>query len=658
MKLGVDYYPEHWPESRWEQDAQMMAELGLKLVRVGEFAWSLLEPEAGRYDFAWLEKSLDILHKHGLQVLMGTPTPTPPPWLTSQHDLLQRDENRIPLQVGSRRHVCANNPMYQAKSREIVTAVATYFAQHPAIIGWQIDNEFGCHDTTRCYCDHCRTAFQNWLRAKYGTLDNLNQAWGTIFWSAIYTDWTQIPLPWRSSAQQNPSLQLDFRRFSSDSWVSYQKLQADILRQICPSNHLLTHNFMGIEDGMVEQQDYFALAQDIDVVSWDNYPQGAIDDIHVALNHDMMRGFKGGKPYWVIEQQPGVVNWDVYNRPVWPGQVRAWSYQGFGHGADTMVFFRWRAVRYGQEQYHMGVLKQDGSPTRLYGEAKQMAQELQAVQWHKRPSRVALLYHFSDWWAIQIDPHQGDYRYHRLAYDLYKQLWKKGIGVDVLDRGANNDLSQYDLVLVPSPILIDEAEAQSWQTYVHNGGKLVMTMRAFCKEQGSNWTDQPLPAHLQGLLGVNMEEYLAIPPDMQPQAGGLPYHLWAELLRPTTATPLMKYDDQFWAGETAVALQTHQAGQVLTLGCWFENAPLPPVAWQALNLNALAVPFTLPEWVECNPIEFADGSEGYQLINHNKERAVTLHLPFSFTVYLDGEVEESGINLRPLGVSLIKNTSS
>src|SRR5262245_41751937 len=214
MKLGVDYYPEQWPEERWPVDARLMATLGLTYVRIGEFAWSLLEPEEGQFDFTWLDRAIATLQGEGLQVVLGTPTAAPPPWLTTRYDIFQRDQHRLVRGPGSRRHACANNADYLRHTRQIVTALAQHFGQHLAVIGWQIDNEFSCHDTARCYCDSCQVAFQQWLQERYQSLEQLNTAWGTCFWSAIYTDWSQIPLPRSSPAQQNPGLQLDFRRFS------------------------------------------------------------------------------------------------------------------------------------------------------------------------------------------------------------------------------------------------------------------------------------------------------------------------------------------------------------------------------------------------------------------------------------------------------------
>lgn len=641
MKLGVAYYPEQWPETHWRLDAKMMTEIGLTYVRLGEFAWSLLEPEEGKFDFAWLERAIEIVRREQLQVILGTPTAAPPPWLTSKYDIFQRDQDRNLRGPGSRRHACANNAVYLERSRRIVTALAQRFGQNEGVIGWQVDNEFGCHGTTWCFCDACQAAFQRWLKAQYKTLERLNEAWGTVFWSAIYTDWSQIPLPWAAPAQHNPSLQLDFRRFSSASWVDYQKMQIAILRRHAP-NQFITHNFMGSSEGGADQQDYYDLAVDLDRVAWDNYPQGTLGPDHVALNHDMMRGFKR-KNYWVMEQQPGVVNWHPYNRPVPPNLARLWTYQGFGRGAEAILYFRWRAARFGQEQYHTGVLRQDGAPTRLYHEARQVARELQEIPaFSRRPARVAILFDYADWWALQIDPHQQDFSYLKLVRDIYRDLWAAGVSVDIIRR--SDDLNDYEVVIAPAPILINGADAARWQHFVAGGGRLMVTFRAFVKERSNIWTDQPLPAHLGSLFGVQVAEYLGLPPDMRGAArdvtgqSSFPYWRWAEILEPTTAQPLLLYNQFYWRDRVAATKNEVGQGRVVMVGCWFEHM-LPGPIWAALGLAEFALPLALPPDVEAIPIVFEGGEDGLLLLNHNATPA---------TVHLDRPGAELLLDLPPL----------
>lgn len=301
--LGVDCYPEQWPEQRWPEDAQLMAEAGFNVVRLAEFAWSKMQPQEGHYDFEWLDRAIALLASHGMRVVLGTPTASPPPWLMTRYpEIFRVREDGVPVTFGNRREYCPNHPVYHDHRRRIVTRMAERYANHPHVIGWQIDNEFG----DRCYCPFCASAFHAWLRRRYQTLDALNGAWGTTFWSHVYGDWAEIPLPLSSAGAPNPGLALDFYHFASDSYVAYQQLQLAILREYCPS-HFVTHNFMGFG---YDRIDYFDLARDLDFVSWDNYPrtqwsmQADVDPSQAALAHDTMRGLKR-RNFWVMEQQAG-----------------------------------------------------------------------------------------------------------------------------------------------------------------------------------------------------------------------------------------------------------------------------------------------------------------------------------------------------------------
>jgi beta-galactosidase len=299
--FGADYYPEHWPEERWAEDARLMAEAGFNVVRLAEFAWSRLEPEQDRYEFAWLDRALEVLAGNGIQAVLGTPTASPPPWLMVKYPeafRVRSDGQR--MTYGNRREYCPNNSAYQAASRRIVTQMAQHYAGHPSVIGWQIDNEFG----DRCYCPVCANGFQEWLSKRYHSLQDLNAKWGTIFWSHVYNVWSEIPLPLTTGGSPNPGLAIDFYRYQSDSYVAYQQMQVDILRNKCPG-HFITHNFMG---SWYDNLDYYDLARGLDIVSWDNYPRGfwsspvEVDPSGMALSHDTMRGLKA-QNFWVMEQQ-------------------------------------------------------------------------------------------------------------------------------------------------------------------------------------------------------------------------------------------------------------------------------------------------------------------------------------------------------------------
>ncbi|RAM59389.1 beta-galactosidase, partial [Mesotoga sp. SC_4PWA21] len=297
--FGAAYYPEHWPRERWKEDVKVMREMGMNVVRIGEFSWSIVERERGKIDFSVLDEVIDLLDSEGIKVIMGTPTCTPPPWLIKEFpEILQRDVNGLLIASGSRRHYCFNSTIYRKETARIVEAFADHFGRDPRIVAWQIDNEYGCHNSTVCYCENCATSFRHWLKRKYGSIENLNRAWGTVFWSQTFNKWEEIDPPRRTLTSPNPSLVLDYRRFSSDSAINYHNLQREIIepKSEAPITHNLMVNFTEI--------DYKKLSDSIDFVSWDNYIAEDYDPDLQALNHDLMRSLKK-KPFLVMEQQPG-----------------------------------------------------------------------------------------------------------------------------------------------------------------------------------------------------------------------------------------------------------------------------------------------------------------------------------------------------------------
>ena len=425
MELGVCYYPEHWAEETWAPDAKRMKELGLTWVRIGEFAWSRLEPTGGDLHFDWLDHAVDTLGNEGLKVVLGTPTPTPPKWLVDKYDdLLQVGADGHVRKFGSRRHYCFNSQSYLKETEHIVTLLAERYGKHEALGAWQTDNEYGCHDTVRCYCKNCVKAFRDWLEQKYGTVDALNDAWWNVFWSMEYTSFDEVDLPNLTVTEPNPSHSLDYYRFASDSVIAYNQVQCDIIR--AHSDYPITHNAM-IYFGHF---DHFKLAEDLDILTWDNYPLGMLeqsplpDEVKahflrvghpdlISMMHDLYYGAKN-KPFWVIEQQPGQVNWAPSNPLPVPGAVRLWSHQAFAHGADVVAYFRWRAAVGAQELMHAGLNLFDGTPDRATEEAREVYGELEtppvSAALNRPPSKggmekVALLFDYENLWATDLQPH-------------------------------------------------------------------------------------------------------------------------------------------------------------------------------------------------------------------------------------------------------------
>ncbi|MDJ0640838.1 MAG: beta-galactosidase [Paracoccaceae bacterium] len=465
--LGTCYYPEHWPREVWEEDARRMAELGLTWVRIGEFAWKRLEPSEGDYQFGWLDDAIAVLKGAGLKVILGTPTATPPRWMIDKlPDMLALDAEGRPRKFGSRRHYCFSFEPYKAECARIVTALAERYGRD--VDAWQTDNEYGCHDTTLSYSDAARDAFRAWLSRRYNGIEALNTSWGNVFWSMDYDGFDQIELPNLTVTEPNPAHSMAFRRFSSDQVVAFNKLQVDIIR--AHSDAPIAHNYMG----KVTDFDHFDVGADLDIASWDSYPLGFLEDragageAHQiayarqgdpdfqAFHHDLYRSVGRGR-LWIMEQQPGPVNWAPYNPEPLPGMVRLWSWEAFAHGAEAVCYFRWRQAPFAQEQMHAGLLRPDSAEAPAFAEAAEVAREIaDAPTASVTQAPVALIYDYASEWGWSLQPHGAGLGYFKLLLDTYRALRKLGLSVDIVPPDAKA-LTGYKLILAPGLLTPDPA---------------------------------------------------------------------------------------------------------------------------------------------------------------------------------------------------------
>ncbi|UWQ18785.1 beta-galactosidase [Jannaschia sp. M317] len=462
--LGTCYYPEHWPEAWWAEDARRMVDLGLTWVRIGEFAWSRIEPAPGDLRWDWLDRAVDVLTAAGLQVVMGTPTATPPRWMLDRHpDMLAVDAQGHPRKFGSRRHYCFSHDGYREDAARIAGLMAERYGDR--VGAWQTDNEYGCHDTTISYSDNARRAFQDWLRRRYQSPAQLNEAWGNIFWSMDYDRFDQVDLPNLTVTEPNPAHVMAFRRFASDEVVRFNQAQVAAIR--AHSDAPISHNYMG----RVLEFDHFAVGADMEIATWDSYPMGFLldrvpdgdrdaymrqgDPDFQAFHHDLYRAVGRGR-WWVMEQQPGPVNWAPWNPAPLPGMVRLWSWEAFAHGAETVAWFRWRQAPFAQEQQHAGLLRSDSVEAPGYHEAAQVARELaDAPDVTPAQAPVALIFDYASQWAWEAQPQGADFDYFGLCLDLYRSLRRLGLSVDILPPDTG-DLSGYGLVLVPGLLTIPD----------------------------------------------------------------------------------------------------------------------------------------------------------------------------------------------------------
>jgi beta-galactosidase len=661
MKIGVVYYPEHWDRSMWEQDAGLMKDTGVRVVRVAEFAWSRLEPKEGMFQFEWLDEAIDLFHRYGFEVVIGTPTMTPPVWLTSNYpDVLPIDGQGHPQQAGVRGHRCYNSPSMRSRTATVVEKLAARYANHPAVIGWQTDNEFMMN---LCHCSTCTSKFRDRLKEQYqGDLDALNRTWGTVVWSGEYSDWSQVRTPIGGSPHQNPSLLLEFRRFQNDSIVEFQQLQVDILRRLCP-NHFITHNTWSAPIPL----DNPRLFEALDFASFDYYPNTSPDKISTnpysgALLLDRVRGFKR-RNYWIMEQLSGPPGaWMPIWRAPYPGFIRAFSWQSFARGADAVVHFRWRSGTVGAEQFWHGLIDHSNVPGRRFAEFARLTDEVNRVasllEGTSVRSDAAILYSHEHHSAFQLQPQSEGFDYYENLKPIHRALVKQGIGVDVID--WRESLTSYKLVIAPALYLLDEATAESLKQYAAGGGTLVLSARTGVKNEHNICWMQPLPGPMADAAGVVVTEYDPVGHDAQQlvAADGTAYKCaqWCDLLELSTAEVLARYGDGgtgFYGGTPAVTSNRCGKGTVVYIGTVPEEAYWSDLLSELADQCGVGRWPDLPEGVQVTVRESDDGRKVWFVLNLSREPK-QLELPMAMRSLLDGREGIEAVELEPYGVALLQ----
>jgi beta-galactosidase len=662
MRLGLPYYFEQWPRDRWAPDADLMREAGVSVVRMGEFAWSELEPEEGRYDFSLLESAMDEFAARGMSFILGTPTASYPPWLHARHpDLHQMRPDGTAKEHGQRQDACKNHPAYRRAALGMSRAMAARFGSDPRVLAWQIDNELGNHGTESCWCPRCEEAFRAWLSSRFsGDIGALNAAWGTAFWSHRYGYFSEVDLPRDSSDRtwrmgQNPGLLLDFARFSSDVQVAFLAEQEAILRELAPGK-IVTHNFMSGYFGI----DGPDLARRIDVVSWDNYPFLELEgrsEIPSGLNHAYMRGLKR-KNAWVMEQATGAGGLDRAWPEPEPGRMRLWAFQSVARGADLIVFYRWRSARFGQEQLWHGILSHDGRHGRRLDEFLRFASEIgrlgPALELSAPESKVALLLDTDSVWSLGFQPiaREGtDPRW--MAASWCRFLDSRGISYDCVFDASG--LEAYEVVAAPCLSICPEETARSLSSFVERGGLLVLGPLCGTRDAENAMLEEPAPGPLARIAGCRVEEIDAFSyaagakVGVITAAGGIvPAFGLAELLDPDEGTETTaRFSGRYYTGRSAVCLSRRGAGECLYLGAAFGAEGLEALVAPLLERRDLAG-FPLPEGVE-SARRVGPGGAIRFLLNHG-ELARTVTLERAGRDLLTGRELEGSVELEPLDV--------
>ncbi|NVO56347.1 beta-galactosidase [Rhodobacteraceae bacterium B1Z28] len=519
LELGVCYYPEQWDPSQWRDDAAQMVEMGLDWVRIAEFTWGLIEPERGRFQWGWLDEVIEILGQAGLRVMMSTPTAAPPKWLIDEHpEILPVGPDGRARGFGSRRHYCFSSDVYLAEACRIATEYARRYGQNPYVCAWQIDNEYNDHDTVLSYSEAARQGFRRWLEDRYGSIDALNKTWGTVFWSSAYSSFDQIELPNGSVTTPNPTHSLDFFRYSSDRVQLFNRAQVDILRKHSPGRDI-THNFMA---GSFEF-DHHAVATDLDIVGFDSYPLGNLlgSTLSDQEKHRYLRtgapdyqGFhcdlyrsQGRGRMWVLEQQPGPVDWAEKNPSPADGMVRLWTWAAYAHGAQAVMFFRWRQAKFAQEQFHTALLRSDGSPDQAAVELAQIVKDRAALPPATRAkAKVAILMDYASIWAADILPHDDGFPNAQIIREWYAALRELGVDLDFV--GPESDLNGYSLIILPQSMIATEDLAARLEK---TQAKLLIGARSGSKTPDMHTPPKLAPGGLADLTGVRVLRVESLP---------------------------------------------------------------------------------------------------------------------------------------------------
>ena len=661
--MGAAWYPEQWPESAWEKDVKLMESAHLHVARIAEFSWSSMEPAEGRFDFAWLDRAIRLLEKHHVAAVLGTPTAAPPAWLTQKHpETLRVESNGQRVTHGNRAHGSPTSAKYLALCRRIAEEMAKRFGHDPNVVGWQIDNEYGY--ALMSYDDATRLQFQDWLKAKYKSLNALNQHWATAYWSQTYDNWQEIPIP---VGAHNPALMLEWKRFVSYAWTQYQQNQIDVIRAHADARQFITGNFMGIGfDGI----DQYAASSPLTFAAWDDYVgSGHLDPNSNGMSHDAMRGLKR-ENFWVMETQPGAVNWAGVNNFLNKGETRAMAWHAIGHGADDVNYWQWRSALNGQEELHGTLVGPDGTPVPLFEEVSRTAAEFEKAQSAFRGTRVvsevAILHDYDSRWALEFQRHTNQYNSITVTSAYYRALRKIAQSIDLVSPYA--PLQGYKLVVAPSLNVLPESLAKHLEEYVRNGGHLVLGPRSGMKDEFNALLPQRQPGFLADVLGGRVEQYYALEnnkneknekSDTSPAVSGAlgsgQTSVWAEQLRSTApdCEVLLRYSkSNGWLdGQPAVLSRPYGKGRITYIGAILDDKLMGAAAESLAKQSAINPVFgPVPEGIEVNR-RLGGGKQVFVLVNFASQAQI-ITLPRPMTSLLDG-TETKSIELGTYGVAVL-----
>lgn len=657
LKIGADYYPEHWDKSLWKNDVKLMKETGVNIVRMAEFAWSRLEPAEGEYSFGWLDEIICLFAEVGIEVFLCTPTSTPPQWLFEKYpEVIQVDRNRNRIPTGIRGHRCLNSPVYRTLSEKIITKMVERYKNNQSVIGYQIDNEL---EANHCFCPVCEEKFRNFIIDKYGTTDELNKAYGNNVWSGEFSSFSQVKPPYGEHQKWlNPSHTLDFSRFASDSTADYVNFQLNLIKSI-DKNALVTTNCWLCEN----MPDFYKLFKNLDFVSYDNYPALNLpEDKETLYSHsfhlDLMRGIKK-KNFWIMEQLSGPTGgWSPMSQTPRPGMIKGYTMQAVAHGADAVLHFRWRSAISGAEMFWHGIIGHSNVPGRRFEEFKQLCADIaeyKSIAGSQVKNNIALLYSSEHEYALKLQPQTEGMHYLRQLKSLHDSFVSIGLGVDIINE--KEDLSAYKIIAAPTLFITNNEVAEHLYEAARNGASIILTNRSGVKDKYNKCIMQQLPTIYSELAGIHVAEYDPVgnrklkldivngewKQKYNKQDSQFPYCTqWCDLLECTSAVPLAVYGGEFYKGTAAVTHNNYGKGNVYYIGTIIDRQSYISLAKIIAGQADIAYIDKLPPGIEITCRYSTDGRKKWQFIFNNTTDCKE--------IFINGK----DINIEPFGMEVME----
>lgn len=600
MYLGVDYYPEHWDSALIDEDIDRIKKMGANIIRIGEFAWHLMENQEGEYDFAFFDMVIEKAKKQGLKIIFGTPTATFPAWLAQKHQsILSEDEFGHKRVFGGRRQYCFNSEVYSEYTKKIVSRLVEHYKDEESIIAWQIDNELGHEGSDMCYCHQCEYRFREFLKNKYKEIKRLNDVYGTIFWGQTYNNFGEVPAPRPTITMHNPTLSLDWARFRSYSINNYAKLQIDLVKGIKGEHQKVTHNFSG---GFFEKAyDLNKVAEELDFASYDNYPvwgglREPLRPSHIAMTLDYIRGLKD-KNYWIAEEIMGAQGHNIIGYLPRPNEAKMWAYQAVAHGCENMLFFRWRGMTKGAEQFCLGIINQDNEEGRKFYEAQSFMRDIsnyEEVINSKIKSDIAVLYDFDNNWSWHYQQQSSKFNFTEELLRLYTPFYELNTNIDVIS--VDKNFAKYKVLIVPVMQIIDDNLGKRFEEFVNKGGTIVFSFRAGIKDKDNNlYFGRATPCNIREISGIKIKETEALQEGKNIEITGVDKYnnriaycqVWRDLIIPENAKVLYKYNDKFYSENACITENEYGKGKVYYIGGGVDIHILKDIAKEIIVENRI-----------------------------------------------------------------------